>query len=104
MDIAAQAEHAPTPLAPTERVAELLESLSAKEPELVDELIGAIAKCNASDVVAIFGGQRAPSASPAGGTGENPQIDDEPAAEPGNAPVLPPRRWSAHDRGRANAR
>jgi hypothetical protein len=98
-------ETAPAPLAPVERVAELFEALATKAPELVAELIGALAGCEASDVVAIFGGPRAPAA-PAEGRGELRHINAGAAADQDDTlagPAAAPGRWSAPDRDRADA-
>jgi hypothetical protein len=72
----------PLPLAPTELVADVLERLHGKEPELVVELIGALAKCEATDMVAIFGGPRSPSAPPGGGRGGFRHVDAEQPVAP----------------------
>jgi hypothetical protein len=72
---------APPPLSPTELVAEVLEQLAAKEPKLVAELLSALARCSGADVVKLFGvTPPAPAGAPAGGCGENPHIEAEPAA------------------------
>jgi hypothetical protein len=80
----AQVAHPPSPSA-VEHVAEILEALFAKTPELTADLLSTLARCDVADIAKLFGAT--PSIPPAGGRElGSPDAPDHPAKARGEIP------------------
>jgi hypothetical protein len=79
----APAKAEPPPLAPVERIAEILERFYLEDARLAAELLGELRNCSAADLVKLFGptSKAAPPDQVPAGRGETPHVETEPAAE-----------------------
>jgi hypothetical protein len=116
----AQVAHPPSPSA-VEHVAEILEALFAKTPELTADLLSTLARCDVADIAKLFGAT--PSIPPAGfrelgspdapdhpakARGEIPHVDADETAErlaegapaPAEKPSDPHANWRWDETGR----